>query len=217
MLCVFLSSLLPFLSGATSSDISPFGFSSICRDLKKETKWKASTSPLDAPTATRMSRTRCGIPDNPRATNNINSHGHSHLNIGTHFAFFPNNPRWLPGQTHLLYFLDSGSHPETAGAVANAFGVWADGSPFDGPFGILAHAFAPTDGRFHFDCEENWVIGADAHAMDLQTVATHEIGHLLGLAHTPVQEAIMYAVISPGSTKGLNQDDIDGIRALYTG
>ena len=61
------------------------------------------------------------------------------------------------------------------------------------------------------------MIGAVAHAMDLQTVATHEIGHLLGLAHTPVQEAIMYAVISPGSTKGLNQDDIDGIRALYTG
>ncbi|XP_010661019.1 metalloendoproteinase 1 [Vitis vinifera] len=152
-----------------------------------------------------MSRTRCGVPDNPRATNNINSHGHSHLNIGTHFAFFPSNPRWLPGQTHLLYFLDSGSHPETAGAVANAFGAWA------------AHAFALTDGRFHFDCEENWVIGAVAHAMDLQTVATHEIGHLLGLAHTPVQEAVMYAIISPGSTKGLNQDDIDGIRALYAG
>ena len=61
------------------------------------------------------------------------------------------------------------------------------------------------------------MIGAVAHAMDLQTVATHEIGHLLGLAHTPVQEAVMYAIISPGSTKGLNQDDIDGIRALYAG
>ena len=61
------------------------------------------------------------------------------------------------------------------------------------------------------------MIGTDAHAMDLQTVATHEIGHLLGLAHTPVQEAVMYAIISHGSTKGLNQDDIDGIRALYAG
>ena len=173
MLCVFLSSLLPFLSGATSSDISPFGFFKYLQGSQKGDKvegihevkkylqhfrYLSSThcqtetqvdgnddhfddalesaikafqtyyhiwSPLDAPTATRMSRTRCGIPDNPRATNNINSHGHSHLNIGTHFAFFPSNPRWLPGQTHLLYFLDSGSHPETAGAVANAFGAWA--------------------------------------------------------------------------------------------
>ncbi|KAF2316181.1 hypothetical protein GH714_041522 [Hevea brasiliensis] len=60
-------------------------------------------------------------------------------------------------------------------------GNHGDGNSFDGRGGILAHAFAPQDGRFHYDADETWAVGATQGAYDLETVALHEIGHLLGL------------------------------------
>ncbi|KAK2980805.1 hypothetical protein RJ640_029882 [Escallonia rubra] len=92
-----------------------------------------------------------------------------------------------------------------------------DGNPFDGPSGILAHAWAPQDGRFHYDADESWSVGPApvAGEFDLQTVALHEIGHLLGLEHSEVEGAIMSPAIASGSTKGLHEDDIQGIKVLY--
>lgn len=78
-----------------------------------------------------------------------------------------------------------------------------DGSPFDGVGGILAHAFAPTNRRLHFDASENWVVGAVPGAFDIGSVGLHEIGHILGLGHSTREEAIMYPIIGPGGTKDL--------------
>ncbi|PON59790.1 Peptidase M10A [Parasponia andersonii] len=89
---------------------------------------------------------------------------------------------------------------------------------FDGPRGILAHAFQPSNGHFHFDAEENWSENpAGPNQVDLESVAVHEIGHLLGLDHDDtVPDAIMYSRFSYGTTKrDLHDDDIRGIRALY--
>lgn len=92
------------------------------------------------------------------------------------------------------------------------------GNPFDGPGKILAHSYAPTDGRLHVDADENWSIRPpSAGEIDLVWVATHEIGHLLGLQHSTVSDAIMYAYVQPGKTRrDLHSDDIAGIRALYS-
>ncbi|KAH9747899.1 hypothetical protein KPL70_004857 [Citrus sinensis] len=66
-------------------------------------------------------------------------------------------------------------------------GDHGDGYPFDGPgpYNLLAHSFPPTDGRFHYDGDENWTVGAVPGAVDMQTVALHELRHVLGLAHRP--------------------------------
>ena len=87
--------------------------------------------------------------------------------------------------------------------------------PFDGPGGILSHAGMPPDGGLHFDVDEQCFVGEVPDAMDIGTVWLHEIGHLLGLGHSSVPEAIMFPYIGAGMIKGLSQDDIEGIKALY--
>ncbi|XP_068327703.1 metalloendoproteinase 2-MMP-like [Pyrus communis] len=101
-------------------------------------------------------------------------------------------------------------------------GDHGDGEPFDGVLGTLAHAFSPPSGRLHLDGDENWVITGDISkssvksAVDLESVAVHEIGHLLGLGHSSVEDAIMYPTISSRTKKvELASDDVLGIQTLY--
>ena len=48
------------------------------------------------------------------------------------------------------------------------------------------------------------------------SMATHEIGHILGLQHSTDVNAIMYPFLNFGMTKReLSHDDIDGVLALY--
>ncbi|KAH6761483.1 hypothetical protein C2S52_018916 [Perilla frutescens var. hirtella] len=167
----------------------------------------------------------------------------SDIHIVSHFSFFPGNPRWPSSKTLLTYNFLPNFPTSAMSPVARAFQKWAsvtrftfaraqnnqnadlvigfhrrdhgDGYPFDGPNGTLAHAFAPTDGRFHYDADEQWSDGAVVNAFDLETVALHEIGHLLGLGHSAVEAAIMYSSIGTAQIKNLHADDIEGIRTLY--
>ncbi|GFP83188.1 metalloendoproteinase 1 [Phtheirospermum japonicum] len=99
-------------------------------------------------------------------------------------------------------------------------GEHGDGLPFDGPLGVLAHAFAPENGNLHLDAAERWAVDLAAEgsqaAVDLESVATHEIGHILGLQHSSNSDAVMYATLSPRTKKvELRKDDVDGVQGLY--
>jgi len=106
-----------------------------------------------------------------------------------------------------------------------ATGSHGDSSPFDGFGNVLAHGFYPPPvtsqpiaGDVHFDEAENWDNEDGGwwfwRRRDLLTVAIHEIGHALGLQHSTISSAVMWPSYE-GERRILNQDDIDGIQAIY--
>ncbi|MQM14102.1 hypothetical protein Taro_047031 [Colocasia esculenta] len=131
--------------------------------------------------------------------------------------------RWSSVTTFSFSEADSGS-PDITISFARGNHGDGDARAFDGMGGVLAHAFRPTIGLLHVDADEEWVVQGDVtkasseNAMDLESVIVHEIGHILGLRHSDVREAIMYPYISARTRKvELANDDIWGIQNLYGG
>jgi hypothetical protein len=98
-------------------------------------------------------------------------------------------------------------------------GSHGDAASFDGTGGTLAHAVTSWSGnqmvsaKIHFDDAEAWQ-NAGSNP-DLWTVALHEIGHALGLAHSTVSGAIMWPTYS-SLQRTLHSDDVSGILAAYS-
>ncbi|GAB7045141.1 hypothetical protein JCM9534A_02670 [Catenuloplanes indicus JCM 9534] len=92
--------------------------------------------------------------------------------------------------------------------------------------GTLAHADFPPGCSvvtntlpkpLHFDdSEHTWSVGAQSGAFDVETVALHEIGHLLGLAHSSVPGAVMFPTVRPNfELRSLTDDDLAAVTSLY--
>jgi hypothetical protein len=125
----------------------------------------------------------------------------------------------LWSQASPLSFTEAASPDIVIRFVAGNHG---DGSPFDGASGVLAHAYYPPTcggalaGDTHFDEAERWTVATPVPAggIDLVTVAAHEFGHALGLAHSSVPGALMFPFYG-GPQRFLSWDDTLGIQTLY--
>ncbi|KAF2308624.1 hypothetical protein GH714_011473 [Hevea brasiliensis] len=179
------------------------------------------TGSLDSATIKNMMIPRCGVPDITNLTSSSKPTSSSHhkskmFHMVSRYAFPKGMPRWPSSKYQLTYTFRSGvQNPNEA----DMRGDHGDGNAFDGRKAIgnlLAHAFYPQDGKFHYDADDDWSSNPNKNQFDLESVAVHEIGHLLGLEHSQDSNAIMYANIPPGTIKRkLTQDDIAGIHALY--
>jgi hypothetical protein len=84
--------------------------------------------------------------------------------------------------------------------------------------GTLAVCFLPPPinggsdaGDIVFNSNVGWQINS---SYDIETVAIHEIGHALGMGHSQITTACMYAYYS-GLKQTLTSDDISGIQSIY--
>jgi hypothetical protein len=81
--------------------------------------------------------------------------------------------------------------------------------------GQLAFAYAPPPfnaGDIFFNTTQSWQTNGTAY--DLMTVAIHEFGHALGMNHSTIVKACMYAAYG-GSKQVLTSADISGIQSIY--
>ncbi|XP_053312473.1 collagenase 3-like [Spea bombifrons] len=190
------------------------------------------TGKIDDATMEVILKPRCGVPDVQR------------------YSYFPEKPKWEKTTItyRIINYTPDIAESEVNSAISRALQLWSDvtplnfvrlysgdadimisfGSrvhgdffPFDGPSGVLAHAFAPSEGiggDAHFDEEETWTLGQQGTNIFL--VAAHEFGHSLGLEHSKDPSALMYPTVNPNTYVNpaqykLSADDIAGIQALY--
>jgi peptidoglycan hydrolase-like protein with peptidoglycan-binding domain len=188
------------------------------------------TGTVDEATLELMNRPRCGFPDTAEYVLQGNKWTTTALRYGFQ-EFTPDlNAAEVRAAVATAFSYWSAVTPLTFSEVPIASnpelrirfvaGDHGDGSPFAGPGGVLAHAFYPPPnggdlaGDAHFDEAETWSVNLPPSGVDLYTVGAHEFGHSLGLAHSTVSSALMYPFYG-GAHRYLDQDDINGIQALY--
>ncbi len=117
--------------------------------------------------------------------------------------------------TNLICFVchgDFDSEPETLAVTMTTVATEA-GVP-DGNGGTTQFAGQILDADIIFNSAHDFTVDGSAGGQDLQTVATHEIGHFFGLAHSAVVRAVMYPFAPPMQTR-LSYDDVAAISVNY--
>jgi len=94
-------------------------------------------------------------------------------------------------------------------------------SPLSGSSGgVLAYCETPISNGWRIRYYEGWSWNdgpGSVSGWDLQSVATHEYGHAVGLGHSSVSGTTMWPSIGGGTTsqRSIHSDDILGLQAAY--
>ena len=105
-------------------------------------------------------------------------------------------------------------------SVTILWGGLSHGDPYPFRAWELAHAYYPAPhhpeaiaGDVHFNDTVAWGLN-DLSRWDVFSVAVHELGHSLGLAHSADPEAVMYPLYR-GIVSGAGEADIRAIQSIY--
>ena len=198
-----------------------------------------TTGKLDEATATQMSKPRCGFPDvsDAAGVSSFTAQGNRWTNTDLRYGFQNFTPDLtqdevrnaiaaafaLWSEVTPLTFTEVPVDQSPEIVIVFAAGDHGDGAAnaFAGPGGVLAHAFYPPPnggtiaGDAHFDEAETWsvVLPVPAGRFDFVSVAAHEFGHSLGLAHSSIAGALMWPTYS--GQRHLAEDDVAGIQSIY--
>jgi hypothetical protein len=171
---------------------------------------------LDEATIASINATRyCGYPDRMAMTTNLGRWGKKNLAwsmqvpdwpiIGTQAAMNAFAQAWQ-------YWADVADIHPTYTSDPNAADVVVTVGAIDGPFGVLAYSQLPGPGNMAklsqlFDEAEPYAVGITVpqNQIDLTRVATHELGHILGVPHINSGN-LMAPIYSPSIYKPMPGD-----------
>ncbi|XP_038056456.1 matrilysin-like [Patiria miniata] len=88
------------------------------------------------------------------------------------------------------------------------------------PLGEVGHAFSPSDpalpGDIHLDASESYSFEEETDGINLFQLLVHELGHTLGLGHSPHPQSVMYPIARAYDPAfELSRNDMAGLHALY--
>jgi hypothetical protein len=116
---------------------------------------------------------------------------------------------------NLICFVCSADFSEQPNALAVTITTTSNhtGEP-DGHGGSSKFVGQILDSDILFNPNRDFTTGGSSGGQDLQTVATHEIGHQLGLDHSAVVRAMMFP-FAPDLLTTLAWDDVAGLSVIY--
>lgn len=86
-------------------------------------------------------------------------------------------------------------------------------------YGTVNGQFTTLDADIAFNPAFQWSTSGETGKYDIQSVLTHEIGHFLGLDHSPLISSVMvpFGALGLADQRTLLYDDIAGVSEIYPG
>ncbi|XP_028801832.1 metalloendoproteinase 2-MMP-like [Neltuma alba] len=195
------------------------------------------TGQPDDATVSLITLPRCALPD-------VNINGPSAVTAGRTTSF----TKWWPeGKNELTYAFSPENETSTSvkDVFADAFRRWSEVtklnfsettsfneasiqimfSSLDGNLGVVGGAWpdnTTTSWDVVLDSDEKWALPSEdmteSDELDLESAVMHQMGHVLGLSHSAIEEAIMYPFIVPSKKRKVDfaKDDLEKIQQLYS-